>query len=255
MTIEESFRKLDSYRGRWILIFIAGAVLSASCAAKRPVIFRDPSFSDYSLLKKRSAFLLWSPININSVVQDYISAFTGNYESGRAFTQSALVDYLTGREKSYIRTAPPIQLNLIGLHSESSSDSIHTCMAISQDAYGVATLTITRRESLAASLAAAQVDYLIVVYGMMVTRGATTSQPVLLPIKGAYDLPVLLGGGTTNIFQMSAQVFVIHGARMTVIWNGFVSGKHEIISKFTKNSAKGVAESFMVNLYDALNDR
>lgn len=128
-------------------------------------------------------------------------------------------------------------------------------MALSQDAYGIATLTIKRRESLASALTDVSADYLIVVYGMMVTRGATTSQPVLLPIKGAYDLPVLWGGGDTNFVTMSAQVFVIHTATMTVIWNGFIGGKHTIMSKFTKNSAKGVAEAFVFDLYIALNDR
>ena len=84
------------------LFFALIIVLSASCATKRPIIFRDPSFKDYSVLENQCAFLLWDSINIRSMVQDFITAFDGDPASGESFIREFMVDCLTGRQKIYI---------------------------------------------------------------------------------------------------------------------------------------------------------
>ncbi|MDP2983370.1 MAG: hypothetical protein Q8O92_08580 [Candidatus Latescibacter sp.] len=232
---------------KWIPILILCIV--SGCAAKRPIIFRDPSYSDYSVLKNRCAFLLWDSINIKSMVQDFISAFDGNPASGEAFIRSFLVDCLTGKEEMYDwQNGKYRRLNF------SSLDSIRTDLTLSQDAYGIATLTAASRESLSAKLASARVDYLIVIFGMTVTRGATASA---MPMLGKQNFPgkgmtLVPGGAEQNFATMSAQVFVLRTATMGVVWNGFISGKWDIVNNFTRNTAKGVTKEFARDLYSAI---
>ncbi len=233
------------------LFFALIIVFSASCATKRPIIFRDPSFKDYSVLKNRCAFLLWDSINISSVVNDFISAFDGDPASGELFIRKFLVDCLTGRQKIY---TPPSSTYRSKKLAFSSLDSIHTDLTLSQDTYGIATLTVVNRESLSSALADAQVEYLIVIYGLTVTRGAAAyAGPMAgfqdFPVKGMTTVP---GGGDVKFATMSAQVFVLRKVSMSIVWNGFISGKWNIGYNFTKNTAKGVTKAFVIDLCYAL---
>ena len=225
-------------------------VLSTSCSVKRPIIFSDPSFKDYKVLKNRCGFLLCDSINISSVVQDFISAFDGDPASGEAFIQAYLADCLTGRQKIYVNLPSRRRFWL----AFSLLDSIHTDLTISQDAYGVAKLKVKNNESLSSALAAAQVEHLIIIYGLTVKRATAA---YVEPMTGIQDFPVkgttlVPGGSVSKLATMSAQVFVLRTESMSVVWNGFISGKWNIGFNFTRNTAKGVTEAFVIDLGLAL---
>ena len=234
-------------------LFIALVILSASCA-KRPIIFRDPSFKDYKVLKNQCAFIIWESININSMVQDFITAFDGDPASGEAFIQSYLVDCLTDKEAIYYASGSPVKytkkrLKFAVLPLDSKAD-----MTLSQDKYEIATLTVTNRESLASVFATTQADHLIVIYGLTVTMGVAAGGG---PIVGIQNVPVKGmtlggGGGGGEFVTMSAQVFVLRTESMSVIWNGFVSGKGNIGRNFTRNTSKEVTRAFVLDLCRAL---
>ena len=225
-------------------------VFSASCAPKRPIIFRDPSFKDYKVVKNRCGFLLWDSININSMVQDFIIAFDGDPASGESFIREHMVDCLTGRQK--IPTTSGNQFSEYFKLAFSSLDSVHTDLTLFQDKYGIAALTVVNHESLLSALAAAQIEYLIVIYGLTVKKGAAAYAG---PVVGVQDFPVrgmtlVPGGGDVEFATMSAQVLVLRTASMSVVWNGFVSGKGGII--YNRDTAKVVTEAFIRDLRRAL---
>jgi hypothetical protein len=230
-------------------LFVLIIVLSTSCATKRPIIFRDPSFKDYKVLTNRCAFIIWDSININSVVQDFISAFDGNPAIGESFIRAYLSDCLTGRQKVAISD----QQNYLKL-SLFSLDSIKTDLTFSQDKYEIATLTVLNSDSLASIFSTSRADYLIVFYGLTVKRGAAAYGG---PMAGVQNFPIqgmttVIGGGDVKFATISSQVFVIRTESMSVVWNGFVSGKCSIGLNFTKNTAKGVVEGFVRDLWSVL---
>jgi len=224
------------------LFYILIILLSASCATKRPIIFRDPSLKDYKVLKNRCGFLLCDSINISSVVQDFISAFDGDPASGESFIREFMGDCLTGKKRFNISKTSSRKLALFQL------DNIHTDLTISQDAYGIAKLKVKNNESLSSPLAAAQVEHLIIIYGLTVKRGTGLAVGIQdFPVKGTTLVP-----GGSKLATMSAQVFVLRTESMLVVWNGFISGEWDIGYNFTRNTVKGVTEAFVRDLCRAL---
>jgi hypothetical protein len=234
-----------------LALLIGGAGVLASCASqKQAIIYRDPLFAEYGVLKGPSAFLLWSPVDIQPVVQDMIREFDGDPHAGEIFVRDALVACFTGKCRVTGRSDDPYRFHLIDLASAMPVDSLRSGLTLTQDAYGVAQLTVNRRETVAAALASARADYLIVLFDAMVTRGATAQSPVAL--RATSGGAAIVGGGEATFASMGAQVIVLRAATMSIVWNGFVTGTHAIYRNFTKDTIEGVANTFAFELRRAL---
>ena len=138
-----------------------------------------------------------------------------------------------------------ILVNLLGAVPEAS---VRGALAVTTDSSGVASLSVSHPDSLEAALAAAHVEYVIVIRGLRAATDESTAPSFLLP--GSKGL-TFAGGGSTRAVELSGQVLVLGGHPLAVMWNGFVTGRHGI-GKFRESSAERVAAAFATDLELAL---
>lgn len=244
---------------RRTLILLALAVftlLGSEASAKRAVIFRDPAYPSGGPLKSGAAFVLWDRIDIHTMVQDFVLGFDGDYAAGEAFTRGVLTDYLTGKRftkpSTYsITSGTGLHLNLIDLRAAVPTVDVSQELAAAVDSIGVTSLAVSRPDSLKAVLASAQANYLIVIHGLRATRDELAGTTSFLPAPSGKFPTMSIGGAPRSFVNLTGQALVFRADSMALIWNGFVTGRHEI-GRFRKSSAERVAEAFAEDLKLAL---
>ena len=243
---------------RTLVLFALAAftLLGSPASAKRAVIFRDPAYPSGGPLKSGAAFLLCDRIDIHTMVQDFVLGFDGDYAAGEAFTRSVLTDYLTGRRftkpNTYsITSGTGLHLNLIDLRAAVPNVDVGQDVAATTDSIGVTSIAVSRPDSLKAVLASAHANYLIVIHGLRATREERSGTNSFLPDPSGKFPAMSIGGGPRSFVNLTGQALVFRADSMTLIWNGFVTGQHEI-GRFRKSSAERVAEAFAEDLKLAL---
>ncbi len=153
-------------------------LLLAGCAAKRPVVYVDPSFDGKRIRQGTTAFWVPDNVDIKSVVQDFVRAFDGNPAVGVSFLRSMLIDYLTNVEQllwedTYGRGR--VRLKFLKLVALADTTSVNRLISFNENKYGIISLDVTDPEALARLLENTRVEYLILFQGLTVTSATLTN--------------------------------------------------------------------------------
>ena len=237
----------------WALILL----LLAGCAAKRPVVYVDPSFDGKRIRQGTTAFWVPDNVDIKSIVQDFVRAFDGNPAVGVSFLRSMLIDYLTDVEQllwedMYGRGIVRLKFKFLNLAALADTTSVNRLINFNDNKYGIISLNVADPEALACLLENARVEYLILFQGLTVTRGASVTAPMEIPLPGGED--TIIGGGESKHANLVAQGFIWGRESQSLLWHGFIHGQHRIGTwrGFTRNTVKGIAEKFALDLVMAL---
>jgi hypothetical protein len=235
------------YSSGMLLVTIIG-MGGLGCAARRAVLYSAPGFSQCGVLEKSTGFLVAQPIEIGTVVEDYVQAFDGDPKTGTSFTEGTLRSYLTGAAGFNSSSGAALRLELPDIEEYVPPDTIRKAFAFSKDEYGLLKLDVNGHSTLQGMLSSAGVRYLVIIGGLSIKRGSQTQAPVMVSTGGT---SYLAGGGESRFARMEAQVFVWDVSSDAILWNGFVSGAQKIGWNFTKNTVKGAAQAFVRDLYEA----
>ena len=209
-------------------------------------------------MKSGAAFLLWDRIDIHSMVEDVGLGFDGDSAKGEAFTRSVLTDFLTGSrftkpDAHSITAGKGLHLNLIDLRAAVPNVDVSQDFVAAVDLSGITSIAVLRPDSLKAVLASAHANYLIVIHGLRATKDELPGTIGFLPNLNGLGSTVTTRGPRSFV-NLTGQALVFRANSMTLIWNGFVAGRHEI-GRFKKSSAERVAEAFADDLELALGRR
>ena len=237
-----------------LLALATSMLLASSASARRAVIFRDPGFSHEAPLNG-GAFVIWGRIDIQSMVQDFVLAFEGDYAAGEAYARSTLTDCLIGKrairaETNSITEGKTTHMNLIDLRATVPNVDVAQDLAATTDSLGVTQLAVSLPDSMNRVLTSAHAKYLIVIHGLRAMRGETDAAPIFLPRANGTGF-FMSTAASQRFVSLTGQVFVYRADSMALIWNGFVAGQHEI-GRFKKSSVERLVEAFAQDLQSAL---
>jgi hypothetical protein len=213
------------------------------------VVFVDPSFDGKAVRQGHPSFLLPEEIDIQLVVQDFVRAFDGDPAAGESFLRACLVDYLTGAQP--IPTgdrgaARQTRLGFLDLASKVDTTGMAQLISFATDKYGVATLTVADPDHLARLLAQAQTDYVVLFHSISAQRGSSAMAPTAVPMAPGGTLYV--GGGEAKFATLSSEAYIWSRATRSILWHGYISGTHPIESKLTRNTVRGMAVRFALDV-------
>jgi hypothetical protein len=232
---------------------LLGLMALSACSAPRPVIFEAEYFDGKAVGEGRTAYLLPTSVDLSATVQDFVSVFSGDPAAGEEFLLGCLDDFMSGSEDSQnlnVGGRPRYGTHLKNLASVSDVSNFGDLVNSETDKYGITKLDVIDPEGLASILESAGFDYLVLCRGLGVTRQAEAQGLYAVPSGGGST--TFVGGGDSKFATLYGQAIIWDRATKSVIWNGYISGKHSIYRNFTKNTVQGMAGAFAMDLGSVL---
>ena len=148
-------------------------------------------------------------------------------------------------------TGPPrYKMSLTNLAGTPDFQNFGSMFVSETDKYGITQLEFTDPGGLAAYLEKAGIDHLVLCNNLLVSRQDEAQGVCALPGPGGTT--TVMGGGNSKFSSLFGQVIIWDRATEAVVWNGYVQGKQPIFRNFTKNTVKGMAEEFYIDLATVL---
>ena len=226
----------------------SGLLLLSACSTPRPVIFEADHFDGRAVGEGRTAYLLPMSVDLTETVQEFVTIFEGTPAKGEAFLLHCLDEFLSGNEIAHdlnVGGRPRYGTRLTNLGGIPDPPDFGSIFVTETDKYGITQLEVTDPEGLAATLKKAGFDHLVLLHGLRVTR--QDEDPTVGPVESA-----IMGGDDSKFATLFGQVIIWERSTQSIVWNGYVNGKHSLYRNFTKNTVKGMASEFSMDLATVL---